>query len=105
MLCDIETSDPEGEFESVELKRIVSDKGLLVHGLARRSMANNWYQSFTHGLLAHPLAAQQLMLWNAYGSTSGNPSLVLAVFPFYECFISNVFHLCMFFAIFAYKLI
>ena len=80
--------------------------GLLVHGLARRSMdisATNWYQSSTHGLLARPVAAQRLTWWNAYGSTSGNPSLVLAVFPFYECFISNVFPLCMFFAIFAYK--
>ncbi len=46
--------------------------GLLVHGLARRSMdisANNWYQSFTHGLLARPEAAQRLTWWNAYGST------------------------------------
>jgi hypothetical protein len=65
--------------------------------------ATNWYQSFTHGLLARPEAAQRLTWWNAYGSTSGNPSLVLAVFHFYECLISNVFPLCMFFEIFAYK--
>jgi hypothetical protein len=81
--------------------------GLLVHGLAPRSMdisATNWCLSFTHGLLARPVAAQRLTWWNAYGPTSGNPSLVLAVFPFYECFISNVFPLCMFFAIFAYVL-
>ena len=66
--------------------------GLLLHGLARRSMdisATNWYQSSTHGLLARPEAAQRLTWWNAYGPTSGNPSLVLAVSPFYECFISN----------------
>jgi hypothetical protein len=66
--------------------------GLLVHGPVRRSMdisAINWYQSFTHGLLARPEAAQLLTGWNVYGSTTGNPSLVLAVFPLYECFISQ----------------
>ena len=56
--------------------------GLLGHGPARRSMdisATTWHQSFTHGLLARPEAA------------------------FYECSISNVFPLCIFFAIFACK--
>jgi hypothetical protein len=61
--------------------------------------ATNWYQSFTHGLLARPEAAQRLTWWNALFLLS----LVLAVFPFYECFISNAFPLCMFFAIFAYN--
>jgi hypothetical protein len=54
--------------------------------------------------LSSPEAAQRLTWWNAYGPSSGNPSLVLAVFPFYECFIFIVLPLCVFFAIFAYKL-
>ncbi len=52
--------------------------------------------------VSSPEAAQRLTWWNAYGPTSGNLSLILAVFSFYEFFISNVFPLCMFFAIFAY---
>ena len=63
--------------------------------------ATNWYQSFTHGLLARPEATQRLTWWNALFLLS----LVLAVFPFYECFISNVFPLCMFFAIFCIQVV
>jgi hypothetical protein len=77
--------------------------GLLLHGLARRSMdinATNWYQSFTHDLLARPEAAQRLTWWNAYAQPLATRPLVLAVFSFlrelYFYCVSSLYVFCNF---------
>ena len=64
--------------------------GLLVHGLARRSMdisATNWYQSFTYGLLARPEAAER----DRGGTPTAQPLAIRPLFLLFFLFTSAFF--------------